>query len=132
VVSLETTAATVGGVLEIDQLIFFDAHAAQVIALVGPGDSEPATDYLAGTLTIDHGLGNLRTPKVDIGGAPIGYAGDVVFATKAPQVYGALLVTGGGTASANGDIWRQADPITNNLFQNTWTFTRTNGYLVPA
>jgi hypothetical protein len=130
-VHLEAISDTVGGVLDIDTLVLCDVQATQIISLPEPALTTSGVGAaLQGTLSVDHGLGTLRAPRVALTNSPMAYAGDPVIATKGGTTYGLLLVTGGGTGAA-GDMWRQSDLNTNAWLSNVWSWTRTRAYLVP-
>lgn len=127
---LEVTASAASSSLDIDTVVVIDALNTQVIALIGPGDSD--TNGTAGTTTLqaDHALLDFPMPSVAGTTRAVPYGGDPVIMTKAAVVDMLLLVTGGGTG-ANGDEYRQANSGSDAVLSNVWTLYRRPAYLVP-
>lgn len=128
------TAASASSSIDIDTVVYCDAEATQVVALVQPPAPSASANPIrinTGTATFDHRLLTSPAPSVKNGNSvSLPYTGDAVFVNKAAALYGVLLLTGGGTSST-GQEYRQANTSTDALLQNTWTVTRSTGYLVP-
>lgn len=133
-VNFRITAASASSSIDIDTVVFCDAEATQVLALVQPAAPAASTNPVrldTGTATFDHRLLTSPTPSVkNSDDASLPYTGDAVFTNAAATLYGVLLLTGGGTSST-GQEYRQANTGTDALLANTWTVTRHTAYLVP-
>jgi hypothetical protein len=112
------------GTLDIDSFVFVNVGnpAASILSNTLMKDS-----ILGGTLTVDHRQLTNVSSAVAINSYPSGYLGDPTFCTKGSAVCGVLLQTGGSAI----DMWRESQPGTSSIYQNTWTAARYTNYLVP-
>ncbi len=126
-VQLRATASAAAGSLDCDCIVLANLTnpLTQVVALL----PETNQDGSSGTLAVDHQL--LTKPNGAVLAAtnyPLSYRGDIALHTRAANLYGLLLATGG---VGGYDYWRQWDG-TSALFSNAWTGVRRPGALVPA
>lgn len=126
-VALAATASAASGTIDFDSIV--------VVNMSSPYNyvvqfQDPLADSLNVPYILDHRLLTQPSPNMlrsIASGPPVAFNGDAIVMTRGQYLYGLLLLSGSNSSTLN--KWRQESGGT--IRQNTWTLTRTTGYLTP-
>jgi len=126
-IALQTYAPSGSPVILVDSLVLVDLDQGGIIGVVRNNSSSITTE----AAVIDHKYVEWPTPMVQGGAGSYGYSmqTSAYAGTSSGSVYMCLLQNFGGSPGALN--WRAAS-ASGSLLTNTWTITRTVGYVTPV